>query len=212
MKSPKLFFLLLLCLFVGGCSRPAVNSSSAPPAAGVGQETAAQKPPANESKIIASPTPRADETSEVGEANFTGTAAATEKKYEGGAALLTAVRIGRHESFDRIVFEFAGDDIPGYRIEYVDKPVRQCGSGKVVPLAGDGLLEIRFSSTNAHTEAGEPTIKTREMAPNLAVVKELKSTCDFEAEVVWAAGVASPNKYRVLELRNPTRLAVDINH
>jgi len=43
-------------------------------------------------------------------------------------------------------------------------------------------------------------------------VKELISTCDFEAEVEWVAGVASPNRYRVLELRNPTRLVVDIKH
>ncbi|MBA2378972.1 MAG: hypothetical protein H0V76_05295, partial [Blastocatellia bacterium] len=43
-------------------------------------------------------------------------------------------------------------------------------------------------------------------------VKDLKITCDFEAEVTWVAGVASPNRYRVLELKAPTRLVVDIKH
>jgi hypothetical protein len=79
-------------------------------------------------------------------------------------------------------------------------------------MAGDGWLEIRFSPANAHTEQGEPTVKTREMAPDHKIVKELKSTCDFEADVAWVAGVSSPNKYRVLELKNPPRVAVDIKH
>jgi hypothetical protein len=82
----------------------------------------------------------------------------------------------------------------------------------VVPLKGDAWLEIRFMPANAHDEQGEPTLRTREMVPNHKVVKELKSTCDFEADVEWVAGLASPNKYRVLELKNPTRLVVDIKH
>ena len=146
-------------------------------------------------------------------ADFAGTAGITEKKNEmDGAALLSAVRTGQQVNFDRIVFEFASSKLPGYHIEYIDKPVRSCGSGDVVPLKGDAWLEVRFTPANAHDEQGEPTVKAREMAPNHKVVKELKSICDFEAEVDWVAGLVSPNKYRVLELKNPTRLVVDIKH
>ncbi len=82
----------------------------------------------------------------------------------------------------------------------------------MVPLAGDAWLSVRFSGANAHTEAGEATIKDRARSPNLPVVKELKLICDFEAEVEFVMGVASPNKYRVLELKSPARLVVDIRH
>ncbi|HEY8563301.1 MAG TPA: hypothetical protein VIL74_23185 [Pyrinomonadaceae bacterium] len=145
--------------------------------------------------------------------DFMGTAGITEKKYEiKNAAILEDVRAGRHEGFDRVVFEFEDAEMPSYHVEYIDAPVRACGSGNVVSLKGDGFLEIRFTPANAHTEDGEPTVKNREQWPNLKIIKEIKSTCDFEAEVEWVLGVAAANKYRVLELKNPTRLAIDIKH
>jgi hypothetical protein len=121
------------------------------------------------------------------------------------------MRTGRHDGFDRIVFEFRGE-LPGYHIEYIDKPVRSCGSGDVVPLAGDAWLQVRFEPANAHTDDGKPTLAFREIAAKMPTVLELKSTCDFEAQVEWVAGVSSPRRYRVLELTSPTRLVVDIKH
>ncbi len=145
---------------------------------------------------------------------FTGIAGITEKKNPSvtAVAILRDVRSARHSSYDRVVFEFNGKEMPSYRIEYIDKPVRACGSGDVVPFVGDGWLEVRFSDAQAHTPEGEPTIKDRTRSPNLPVVKDLKITCDFEAEVTWVLGVSSPNRYRVLELSNPTRLVIDIKH
>ena len=138
----------------------------------------------------------------------------TEKKNPNikGVAIMSDVRTARHGNYDRIVFEFLGPDLPTYHIEYIDKPVRSCGSGDTVPFAGDGWLEVRFTDAQAHTPEGEPTIRDRQRSPNLPIVKDLKITCDFEAEVTWVAGVASPNCYRVIDLKNPTRLAVDIKH
>lgn len=146
-------------------------------------------------------------------AEFTGTAGIIDKKNQvKGVAVLKEVRAARHGNYDRVVFEFEGAEMPSYHIEYIDKPVRACGSGHVVPLKGDGWLEIRFTPAAAHTEEGKPTVKNREQSPNFKIIKEMKSTCDFEAEVAWVLGVASPNHYRILELKNPTRLAVDIKH
>ena len=144
---------------------------------------------------------------------FTGTAGITDKKNQvKGVIVLKKVRTAGHSGYDRVVFEFEGAEMPSYHIEYIDKPVRACGSGHVVPLRGDGWLEIRFTPAAAHTEEGKPTVENRERSPNLKIIREMKSTCDFEAEVAWVLGVASPNRYRVLELKNPTRLAIDIKH
>ncbi len=145
--------------------------------------------------------------------DFEGTAGITDQKNEiKGVAVLREVRTGMHDGFDRVTFEFAGAEMPSYHIEYIDKPVRACGSGNVVNLKGDGWLEIRFEPSAAHTEDGKPTVENRELAPDHKIIGELKLTCDFEAVVTWVLGVSSPNKYRVLELENPTRLAVDIKH
>lgn len=145
--------------------------------------------------------------------SFEGTAGIVEKKRpDVGVAVLRNVRAASQPGFDRVVFEFEGSVLPGYHVEYVDRPVIQCGSGEPVEVAGDGWLQVRMTPAQAHTEAGEPTVGERERRLALPVVKELQSTCDFEADVTWVLGVASPNRYRVQELSNPARLIVDVRH
>jgi hypothetical protein len=124
-------------------------------------------------------------------------------------AILLAVRAARHDGFERIVFEFAGATLPGYKVSYIDRPVRQCGSGEVVSLPGDGWLEIKLQPAYAHTEEGRPTV-SRVMDVGLPNIRRLTLTCDFEADVTWVGGLLSPNDYRVAELRNPARLVVDV--
>ena len=127
------------------------------------------------------------------------------------AAMLVAVRTGIHDGFDRVVFEF-DQRVPGFHIEYIDQPVRTCGSGNVTQMADDGWLEVRMSPAKAHTEAGVPTVAERERAPKLPELSELKMTCDFEAVMTWVLGVESPNRYRVRESSNPPRIVVEVQH
>jgi hypothetical protein len=129
-----------------------------------------------------------------------------------GVATLSSVRQAANPGFDRVVFEFAGGTVPGYHVEYVDRPVRECGSGRAVPMQGDGWLMVRLEPARMHTDAGTPTVSDRHRRPQLAVLRELRSTCDFEAQVEWVLAVAAPNRYRVLELSEPTRLVVDVQH
>jgi hypothetical protein len=123
--------------------------------------------------------------------------------------VLTKVRIAVHEGADRIVFEFDGP-LPGYRIEYIDRPVRQCGSGEVVELPGDAWLGIRFFPANAHTEKGERSVALLDYTFSGRNLKRLKLICDFEAVVEWVAAVAHPLPYKTLELKAPDRLAIDL--
>lgn len=126
-------------------------------------------------------------------------------------ARLIAVRTATHDGFDRTVFEF-DELLPGYHTEYIDRPVRKCGSGRVAQLAGDGWLEVRLYPARAHTEEGEPTVAERERMLDMPVLSELELTCDFEAVVTWVLGVQSPNRYRVRELSSPPRLVIDVRH
>jgi hypothetical protein len=126
-------------------------------------------------------------------------------------ALLREIRTAEQNGFDRVVFQFEGDDIPNYTIQYSKEPV-QCGSGKAVQVAGAGKMEVKFNSSNAHTEAGQPTIKDRERRLNQPILKELEISCDFEAQVGVVLGVSAPNRYRVLDLYKPTRVVIDIKH
>lgn len=127
-----------------------------------------------------------------------------------GMAILRSVRAARHEGSDRAVWEFTGGR-PGVHVEYVDEPVRACGSGHPVELAGDGWLEVRFEPAAAHVD-GERTFDRNRLAPRLPVVLEVVSTCDFEGVVTWVVGVASPEPYRVTLLDDPSRVVVDVRH
>jgi hypothetical protein len=127
-------------------------------------------------------------------------------------AWLTDVRAARHEGFDRVVFELGTGSPPGFHVEYIDKPVRKCGSGEPTAIAGDAWLEVRLEPTHAHTESGAPTIADRKRSVDLEIVTELQQTCDFEAVVSWVLGVKRPHKYRVLTLNDPPRLVVDVQH
>jgi hypothetical protein len=137
------------------------------------------------------------------------TAGLTAKPGDSMATLLD-VRTAIHDDYERVVFGFGPEGIPGFKVEYVDRPVRQCGSGDEVPLPGDAWLSIRLEPAQAHTEAGKPTIAERARTLNYPNLKALRLICDFEGQVEWVAALSSPNQYRTLELREPPRLVVDI--
>ncbi len=102
--------------------------------------------------------------------------------------------------------------MPGIHVEYVDEPVRACGSGEAVALPGDAWLEVRITPVHAHTDLGRPTIEERRRAPDLPAVLEIVQTCDFEAVVTWVLAVRSPEGFRLTRLDDPARLVVDVRH
>lgn len=144
---------------------------------------------------------------------FQGTLAATRRSRPGPpTAQLTSVRVTRDSGFDRVVFEFADSVLPGYLIEYPEEPMRRCGSGDEVQLAGPGRMMVRLEPAQAHDERGNSTIPTREWAPQQPVVREMKLVCDFEGQVEWAIGLAAPRHYRVIEVAPSARIVVDVRH
>ena len=206
-------------LFIAGCSAPANTNSSGEQPVAANSNTRGQS--ANDARAEAAPANSADLALRAGErveaapAQFDGTAGITERRREvSGVITLRAVRSGQHADFDRVVFEFDGGQLPSYHIEHIDRPVRQCGSGDVVTLAGEGWLRVRMEPARTHTEDGQATIPLsyRPRRVNHTIIKEIVSTCDFEAQVEWVLGVSSPNRYRVIELSNPSRLVVDVRH
>ncbi len=174
-------------------------------------------------------TPTVGETPTAGEtpAGTSGPTATPEPTFQGGRepvegslgiregtpppiGTLVDVRVAEHEGYDRIVFEFDGPP-PDYRVEYVENPT-QCGSGEPVDIQGSAALAVSFQPTDAHTEAGLPTLGFQSISPGLRSIIEAVQTCDFEAHVTWVVGLAAQADFRVTELEAPLRLAVDIAH
>jgi hypothetical protein len=193
--------LFLASLLIAGCNQTAERPDTP------GERFPGNAPPAPAEEPDRAPSPAAPDPNDGWTA---GVVTATHQV--SGVATLTDSRVARNEGFDRLVLEFGGDELPSYRVEYVDQPVIQCGSGDPIRLEGDGVLLVRMEPGRAHDDAGRPTIAERITRPALPIVLESRIICDFEAHLDWALGVATPNRFRIMELAQPARLVVDIRH
>lgn len=124
---------------------------------------------------------------------------------------LERVRSGAHDEFDRVVFDFAGDTPPGFKVEYVDKLTRKCGSDELKVLGGTWLL-VRMTPAQARNEQGRTTIGRVEFDEDLKVVKLIRPVCDADGQIEWLIEVADRKAYRAEPLPDPARLVIDIKH
>lgn len=125
--------------------------------------------------------------------------------------VLTDVRVGAHPEqggWDRIVFEFA-DNLPPGEVKYVPSAV-QCGSGETEQLPGTAVLQVAFTTAQAHTDAGQSTIKASQITGPGNVILKSVQTCDFEAHLTWGIGVKSQQRFKITLLSNPTRVEIDV--
>jgi hypothetical protein len=123
------------------------------------------------------------------------------------------VRAANHteeNGYDRVVFEFA-DQLPGWDVRYVPKPLVLSPSGQPAPLAGTEAIAVRLQpaadlySGDARAYQG-PFI----VDPGTPEVAQLRELQDFEGVVTWAIGVNHHRAFRVSTLPNPPRLVIDI--
>ena len=128
----------------------------------------------------------------------------------GRPTLLIAVRAARNADFDRVVFQFEGAQLPGYDVQYLADPARQCGSGQRTPVAGRARLLVRLTPAQMHRDDGRGSLVPHSIRTELGTVTELRSTCDFEGQVAWVLGIDTMRPYRVISLHNPERLVVDV--
>lgn len=130
-----------------------------------------------------------------------------------GIPLIADLRTGTHDGYDRVTVELEdaeGEGFPGYHVEYIDRPLRECGSGRQIQPVGDGWLELRLEPARAHTEAGESTLAGNEIPVDGALLRRIYRTCDFEGVVTLVLASASPEPFRAFTLDDPRRVVVDV--
>ena len=142
------------------------------------------------------------------------------KAKEGGtaparASLLRTIRTGRHDGYDRVVFEFIGP-APAYQVRYVAE-VTEDPSGQPVTLEGDAFLLVVMPGGTLDTtpQVSDPSDAEkyegpRRIRPSLANVREIAASGDFEAVLSFGIGVEHRDLFRVLRLSNPSRIVVDV--
>jgi hypothetical protein len=145
------------------------------------------------------------------------TDASTDPVVEKGAstqtALLTAIRVARQQGYERVVFEFA-NDVPGYDVRYVERPVLADGSGEAVEVAGTHVLLVRMEPALDADLTQESAPKTytgpTRFSPDTSTIAELVRTGGFEAVLSWAIGTHAEAPFVVSTLEGPPRLVIDL--
>ncbi len=121
-------------------------------------------------------------------------------------AEVTGIRAGRHDCFDRLVFDLAGNPASGYDVRYVDV-FRADGSGDVVPVAGGAVLAV--------TVRAPAYQRIRTSVAGYRTFRDVAWGGSFEGQTSFGLGVRARLPFRVFQLDGPgngTRLVVDVAH
>jgi hypothetical protein len=135
-------------------------------------------------------------------------------------AHLTAVRVGHHDdaggSFDRVAFEFEGGALPGYQVEYAERPITEDASGKDVAVKGGAVLRVRMEpASGADTASPTPPVRQTYTGPDRiagpgAPVAEVVRSGDFESVLTWVIGTASENGFNAYAVEG-NKLVIDVH-
>jgi hypothetical protein len=101
---------------------------------------------------------------------------------------LRGVRFGRHDTFDRLAFDFCqpADTTLG---ETVVKQLTEDGSGREVTLQGRYFYSITLKPADAHDSAGRATVPGRAVTVAGNYMQQYKLIGDFEGVVTYGVGV-----------------------
>lgn len=135
----------------------------------------------------------------------------------GQSALYTS-RIGRHECYDRVVFDLNGPGPVGFDARYVPVVAAE-GSGKPVPVAGQAALQVTVlapaQGSQGDNSGHQPGVVFAPSGARLhgpggleswGCLREVRSAGSFEGQTTMAIGVRDTLPFRVHEWTDSSRI------
>jgi hypothetical protein len=148
----------------------------------------------------------------------TGWGSAAETRSGATTKSLTDVRTGRHACFDRMVVDVpgAGTSGLGYSVRYVSR-LYQDGSGAIIPVDGEAVLEVRVAAPAYDPETGKPTYPVRAGQrlkdvdlTGYRTFRDARFVGSFEGDTQLGLGVRARLPFRVWVATD--RIVVDVAH
>lgn len=121
---------------------------------------------------------------------------------------VTGYRIGEHATFDRLVFDLAGEGEPGWFIDYTDKPLQQA-SGLPVDFEGTTALQVIIMGT-PYPMGDDSALLDHGRHPGGGVINHVTYASLFEANSEFVIGLNERHPYSVTFLEDPKRLVIDV--
>jgi hypothetical protein len=150
---------------------------------------------------------------------FSGASDAAQGAANSPTRLLTDVRVGVHDCYDRVTFEFkprTGDAAGpvGWKAAYEPGPVTEDASGRTVPVKGGAFLVVHFSAQGVDlSKADAPDTysgPTSLEAAGATRIEQVRRTGDFEGVLTWVIGVDKQRPFHVTTQDDPTRVIIDV--
>jgi hypothetical protein len=185
--------LLILAVALGACD----GAIASPPADSPGPTAAA-------------PTPEPIASDELGE--FTCELPLVEQPTQPAVTNIVDVRIGMHEGYDRVVFEFT-TGTPELTLDRGTPPFKQEGSGLPVEVEGQSFLSLVMRGATKQTEDGTTSYDgPTDFDPRFTQLVDLIEGGDFEAQSAWYLGLREEACVRLSLLTGPDRIVIDLEH
>lgn len=129
-------------------------------------------------------------------------------------ANIVDIRVGEHEDYDRVVFEFE-QGLPEVTLDRAEPPFTHDASGMPIDVEGASFLRLTMRGGTKQTEDGTSSYDgPTEFAPDLDSLVHLVEGGDFEGQSTWYLGLDEDDDVcvRVILLTDDgaPRLVIDI--
>ncbi len=209
---PRLLLLGVLGAILAGCfgggssPSPSPSTSASPPGSAAPSEAPSAAPPASDEP---SATAAPDPTDDLGAftCDLPIHVDATTAR-----ANITDIRVGTHDGYDRVVFEFI-DGLPEVSLERATPPFTHDASGEPITVDGSSFLRIIMRGGTRQMEDGTSSYDgPTEFNPGFPSLVHVILGGDFEAQSTYYLGLTAESCVRVLTLTDggAPRLVIDI--
>jgi hypothetical protein len=220
MMTRLLLLPLALAFVAAGCGAAGGAQEAGPlPSAPAATQTVPTEPAPTESTTT---TETAATTTEESEPPPAPVKCAPETAGDDGVYMnLTDVRVGAHDGFDRIVFQFEEPDpnpagnggIPRFEIRQVKPPFSEDPSDIPIHVEGDAFVRIVFQGASGYDFDGNATYDgPRRLTPGFGTLTQAVEGGDFEATMTWLLGLSRPTCWEIHALHDPERVVIDFHH
>jgi hypothetical protein len=203
--------LLALALVLPGCGGDGDDDTAAPSTSAPASSSAADGSGTDDGDSGEAPPDTGDDGDDSAPPFTANTDPDTGEASADAMVTVTDIRIGRHDGFDRVVFETDGTGTPGWDVRYVDAANSQ-GSGDDIQVDGGAILQVTINGVGLPADTGveEYSGPDRLSSGDAQVVTEVVWDSTFEGTSVAFAGVTEKTPFRVYLLEGPARVVLEV--